>query len=93
MKNKKLKTIPEFKSEDQERNFWATHDTTEYFDLDTAVVNPVFPKLKYSTTSISLRLPVNILDQLKAMANKRDVPYQSFVKTILADRVKMEYTR
>jgi len=93
MKNKKLKTIPKFKSEDQERNFWATHDTTEYFDLDTAVVNPVFPKLKYSTTSISLRLPVNILDQLKAMANKRDVPYQSFVKTILADRVKMEYTR
>ena len=93
MKNKKLKTIPEFKSEDQERNFWATHDTTEYFDLDTAVVNPVFPKLKYSTTSISLRLPLNILDQLKAMANKRDVPYQSFVKTILADRVKMEYTR
>ena len=93
MKNKKLKTIPKFKSEDQERDFWATHDTTEYFDLDTAVVNPVFPKLKYSTTSISLRLPVNILDQLKAMANKRDVPYQSFVKTILADRVKMEYTR
>lgn len=93
MKNKKLKTIPKFKSEDQERDFWATHDTTEYFDLDKAVVNPVFPKLRYSTTSISLRLPVNILDQLKAMANKRDVPYQSFVKTILADRVNSEFAR
>jgi len=93
MKNKKLKTIPKFKSEDQERDFWATHDTTEYFDLDKAVVNPVFPKLRYSTTSISLRLPVNILDQLKAMANKRDVPYQSFVKTILADRVNSEFVR
>ena len=93
MKNKILKTIPKFKSEDQERNFWATHDTTEYFDLDNAVVNPVFPKLKYSTTSISLRLPVNILDQLKVMANKRDVPYQSFVKTILADRVRAESLR
>ncbi len=93
MKNKKLKTIPKFKSEDEERDFWATHDTTEYFDLPNAIVNPVFPKLKYSTTSISLRLPVNILDQLKMMANKRDVPYQSFVKTILADRVNMEYTR
>lgn len=89
---KKVKNnIPKFKSEDEERNFWATHDTTEYFDMKHPLVNPTFPNLKFSTVSISLRLPINILDQLKMMANKRDVPYQSFVKTILADRVKAEY--
>lgn len=91
MISKKLKTIPKFKSEDDERDFWATHDTTEYFDTKHPLVNPSFPSLKFSTVSISLRLPVNILDQLKMMSNKRDVPYQSFIKTILADRIKAEY--
>lgn len=92
MTKQKVKKIPQFKSEDEERKFWATHDTTEYFDVAHPIVNPAFPKLKFSTTSISLRLPVGILDQLKMMANKRDIPYQSFVKTILADRVRAEHT-
>jgi len=83
--------IPKFKSEDEEREFWATHDTTKYFDVDHPIVNPTFPNLKFTTISISLRLPVGVLDQLKMMANKRDVPYQSFVKTILVDRIRAEY--
>lgn len=91
MKTKKFKTIPKFKSEDDEREFWATHDTTAYFDTDHPIINPVFPNLKFSSVSISLRLPVSLLDQIKTMANKRDVPYQSFVKTILADRIRAEY--
>ena len=91
MINKKIKAIPTFKSEDDERDFWANHDTTEYFDTRNPLVNPAFPSLKFSTVSISLRLPVNILDQLKMMSNKRDIPYQSFIKTILADRIKSEY--
>lgn len=88
----KIKSIPKFKSEDDERQFWATHDTTDYFDTTNPILNPSFPNLKFSTVSISLRLPVGILDQLKMMANKRDIPYQSFVKTILADRIRAEYT-
>lgn len=91
-KKLRIKPIPRFKSEDEERHFWATHDTTDYFDTTHPIINPSFPNLKFSTVSISLRLPVGILDQLKMMANKRDIPYQSFVKSILADRVRAEYT-
>jgi uncharacterized DUF497 family protein len=93
MKTNKSKIIPKFSSEDEERDFWATHDTTEYFDIEHPITDPVFPNLKYSSTSISLRLPVAMLDQLKILANKRDVPYQSFVKTILADRLSKEFAR
>lgn len=85
------KTIPKFKSEDEEREFWAKHDTTEYFDTTKPVLNPTFPNLKFSTTTISLRLPTSMLDQIKMMANKRDVPYQSLLKTMLADRIRDEY--
>lgn len=85
------KQIPKFKSEDEEREFWAKHDTTEYFDISKPILNPTFPKLKFSTTTISLRLPTSMLDQIKMLANKRDVPYQSLLKTMLADRIKDEY--
>lgn len=84
--SKKLKPIPKFRSEDEEREFWRTHDTTEYLDWSTAR-RVQFPNLKPSTKSISLRLPVSLLDRIKVEANKRDVPYQSLIKTWLAEKV------
>jgi predicted DNA binding CopG/RHH family protein len=88
-KKKKLKPIPRFKNEDEEREFWSKNDSTEYIDWSTAQ-RVVFPNLKYSTKSISIRMPSSILDRIKAMANERDVPYQSLIKMILADRVEEE---
>ena len=86
---KKLKTIPTFKNEDEERDFWATHDLTDYFDMSKAE-RVVFPNLKSTTQSISLRLPEWLLAHLKELANKRDVPYQSLMKMFLAERVERE---
>lgn len=86
---KELKPIPVFKNEDEEREFWDNTDTSEYFDLDSAV-RVRFPNLKYSTETISLRLPTSLLYDIKSMANKRDVPYQSFIKIMLADWVAEE---
>lgn len=84
---KQLKPIPVFKTEDDERKFWDNADTTEYFDMDNIRLVR-FPNLKYSTESISLRLPVSLLDEIKILANKIDVPYQSYIKMILADKVQ-----
>ena len=81
-----LKKIPTFKSEDAEREFWATADSTDYVDWSKAV-RARFPNLKLSTTAISLRLPVSLLDQIKMAANKRDVPYQSLIKVWLSEKV------
>jgi len=86
---KKLKPIPKFKNEDDERSFWDTHDLTDYFDMSKAE-RVIFPNLKYSTKSISLRLPESTLAQIKSLANKRDVPYQSLMKIFLAERVEKE---
>ena len=83
------KRIPAFKNEDEERDFWATHDSTEYLDWSKAQ-RAVFPNLKPSTKSISLRLPESILVGLKMLANKRDVPYQSLLKVFLAEKVEEE---
>lgn len=83
---KKLKPIPAFKSEDEEREFWATHGTTEYIDWSKAE-KVKFPNLKLSTKSISLRLPVSLLENIKIEANKKDVPYQSLIKVWLAEKV------
>lgn len=80
------KPLPTFKSEADERRFWETHDTTEYVDWSEA--RPArSPNLKPSTETISLRLPAGLLADLKALANKQDVPYQSLLKVFLADRV------
>lgn len=84
---KKLKPIPKFKSEAEERKFWETHDTTDYFD-DSKMFRARFPNLKLSTQSISIRLPIGLLEKIKIEANKRDVPYQSLIKVWLAERVK-----
>lgn len=84
---KKLKAIPKFKNEDEERNFWATHDLIDYFDVDKAE-RVIFPNLKLSTKSISLRLPESLLARIKTLANKMDVPYQSLMKMILAEKIE-----
>jgi len=91
-KNKKIKLMPKFKNEDQERDFWATHSATDYFDMSRAVKNPVFPNLKPTTESISLRLPKYLLARIKELANAKDVPYQSLMKIYLSERVKRELT-
>jgi len=84
---KTTKTIPTFKSDAEERAFWETHDTTEYFD--TSKVKKVrFPNLKKTTKSISIRLPVDMIDELKVRANSMDVPYQSLIKMLLKDGLR-----
>jgi predicted DNA binding CopG/RHH family protein len=78
----KLKNIPKFSEEDKERNFWAEKDSTEYIDWRKS--KPMFfSKLKPSTKTISLRLPEFLLKELRMLANKRDIPYQSLIKIFL----------
>ncbi|HEV3276194.1 MAG TPA: BrnA antitoxin family protein [Terriglobia bacterium] len=86
---RKLKPLPVFKSEEQEREFWATHDSMDYIDWSKGE-RAVFPNLKPTARTISLRLPVTMIANLKLLANKRDIPYQSLLKTFLADRLKAE---
>ena len=86
---KQLKKIPSFKNEAEEREFWATHDSTEYIDWSKAQ-KAVFPNLKPSTESISLRLPSFLLARIKQLANKKDVPYQSLMKVFLSEKVDQE---
>ena len=81
----KLKSIPKFRSEKEERKFWETHDSTEYLDWSTAV-HARFPNLKSSTQAISIRLPISLLARIKVEANKRDVPYQSLIKIWLSEK-------
>ncbi len=83
--NTKLKSIPNFRNEAKERRFWETHDSSNYIDWSKSA-RARLPNLKPSTTSISLRLPVTLLERIKVAANKRDVPYQSLIKTWLAEK-------
>ncbi len=80
---------PRFASEDEERAFWAEHDVVDYFDWDNAEEGS-FPALKPSTATISVRLPEAMLEELKALANEQDVPYQSLLKMFLAERIARE---
>lgn len=82
--NKRIKKLPKFKNEDQERAFWDTHDSTDYFDLSKAMTQPLFPNLKPSSQSVSLRMPAHILARVKVRANELDVPYQSLMKQYIA---------
>ena len=84
---KPKKRIPKFRSEAEERRFWSAHDSTEYLDWSKAK-RVLFPNLKSSVKTISIRLPESLLDALKTLANERDVPSQSLVKMMLADRVE-----
>ena len=86
---KSLPPIPKFSSEDEEREFWATHDSADYVDWSRAKP-ATFSRLKPSTQTISLRLPEALLESLKMLANKRDVPYQSLLKVFLAERIEQE---
>lgn len=84
-----MKRIPTFKNEDDERAFWARHDSTDHVDW-TKAQRVVLPKLKPSIKTISLRLPEALLEELKMLANKKDVPYQSLLKVYLAEKVEEE---
>jgi predicted DNA binding CopG/RHH family protein len=87
--NKKFKEVPQFRDEAEERKFWESHDTADFFDLSKAQ-RARLPNLKLSTTSISLRLPQGLLDRIKIAANKRDMPYQSLIKFWLDEKVKAD---
>jgi predicted DNA binding CopG/RHH family protein len=82
----RLKAVPHFKTEAEERKFWETHDSTDYVDWSKAE-RARLRNLKPSTTAISIRLPTSLLEQIKIAANKRDVPYQSLIKMWLAEKV------
>lgn len=88
--NKKIRSIPKFKNEDEEREFWATHDLTDYLDYFQPVKLDL-SELKPSSKSVTIRLPESLLAALKNIAHKKDVPYQSLMKIFLAERVKKEY--
>jgi predicted DNA binding CopG/RHH family protein len=88
---RKPRRIPRFTSEAEERVFWETHDSADYVDWSKARVVR-FPNLQLSTTTISLRLPQGMLDELKVLANARDVPYQSLLKVFVAERLVRERT-
>ena len=85
--SKQLKAVPRFASEAEEREFWETHDSTEYLDW-TAAQRVILPNLKPTTKTISLRLPQHLLDSIKAAANARDVPYQSLIKVWLQEKLR-----
>lgn len=84
------KAIPSFSSEQEEQQFWSEHDSSDYINWDNAQ-RMVFPQLKPTTKTISLRLPEAMIEQLKLLANKRDVPYQSLLKIFLAERIDKEF--
>ncbi len=90
MKPSNKKNIPSFKNEDEERDFWAKADTSDYFDFSKGE-RTIFTNLKPSRESISLRLPSPLLSQIKLLASKRDVPYQSLIKTYLAESVSRDF--
>lgn len=88
------KPMPEFRSEEEERAFWSANDSTEFIDWRAAAVRRAkFPQLKPTLRTISLRLPVSMIEDLKVLANKRDVPYQSLLKVFLAERLQAERRR
>ena len=89
MKKTNKKRVPKFNNEDKEREFWTTHSSLDYFDTRRAK-RVILPNLKPSVKTISLRLPEMMLEELKLLANKRDVPYQSLLKMFLAERIEAE---
>ena len=92
LRKKGAKAIPHFRSEDEERAFWARHDALDFFDFEQAAPAS-FPQLRPTTQAISVRLPVSMLEELKRQANQRDVPYQSLLKVYLSDQLARERKR
>lgn len=89
---RKIKPLPKFRNEQEEREFWTTHDTTQYFDFSKSNrVDIEFDRnIEAPVKSISLRLPREMLNQLKVLANKKDIPYQSLIKVYLAEKIAEE---
>ncbi len=85
----KLKKVPKFKDEDEEFEFWSTHDLTKYVDFSKAE-KVAFPNLKPTTKLMSIRLPISLLERLKLLAHQRDVPYQSLMKVLLSRAIQQE---
>jgi len=92
MSKAKRRQIPKFESEDQERRYWAQHDSSEFVDWRRGERRR-FPNLRPTLRTISLRLPEAMIGHLKILANKRDIPYQSLLKQFLAERLDRELTR
>lgn len=86
------KKIPKHKDENRERAFWSKQESSEYVDWSKGK-RAIFPNLKPSTKTISLRLPESMVEELKLLAHKRDVPYQSLLKLFLAERIEHEFER
>lgn len=84
---KKLKQIPYFKSETEERVFWQTHESTDYLDWSKARRGVLFPNLKLTTKPITLRLPVGLINRVKIEAHKMDIPYQTLIKKLIFDGI------
>ena len=84
---RRMRKIPKFRNEDQERDFWASHDSTEFVDWRQAE-RVKLPNLRPTTRTISIRLPELMIERLKVLANKRDVPYQSLLKMFVADKIE-----
>lgn len=87
MSKKKQVAFPSLK---EEQEFWSKNDVLEFADLEHPIKNPVFPNLKPSNKTISLRLPLNMLVEIKKQANRQDVPYQSLIKMYLSERLRRE---
>ncbi len=92
MSKAKRKQIPKFESEEQERRFWAEHDSADFVDWASGR-RKRFPALRPTLRTISLRLPESMIGHLKILANKRDIPYQSLLKQFLAERLERELAR
>lgn len=86
----KLKKVPKFRTEREELEFWSTHDSADYIDY-SKTKRALFPNLKPSTRTISIRLPESLIEHLKVLANKRDVPYQFLLKMFLIEKVEEEF--
>jgi len=84
---RKLKKIPKFRTLAAEEHFWANHDSTEYLDFSSVELG-FFPELKPSSKTISIRLPQSLVEAIKLLANKQDIPYQSMLKVLLAEKVR-----
>lgn len=90
--NKRFKELPKFKNEDEERDFWAVHDSTDYFDWSKAR-RVIFPNLQLTKRPISLRITNSLLAKVKMLANKKDMPYQTLMKQYVSKGVEQEFTR
>lgn len=85
----RVRKVPKFRNEDEEQDFWASHDSTEFVDWRQAK-RVKLPNLRPTTRTISIRLPEAMLERLKVLANKRDIPYQSLLKMFVADKIEEE---